>query len=64
MWLIALLLVQQESAFDEEGYRDRLRRNLESLCRTQPFHRECPNLINPDWRPPAPRCAPKREEVS
>jgi hypothetical protein len=61
MSAFVLLLAQQEPAFDEGGYRDRLRRNLEIHCRVHPFHRDCPNLINPAWRPPVPRCTPTRE---
>jgi hypothetical protein len=61
---LALLFVQQEPAHDAEGYRDRLRRNLESQCRVQPYFRDCRNLENPNWRPPVPRCISGREDIS
>jgi hypothetical protein len=48
---------QQEPTYTEWNYRDRLRRDLEDYCRGDLPPRECPNLRNPDWRPPMPRCS-------
>jgi hypothetical protein len=61
---LTLLFVQQEPAIDVEGYRDRLRRNLETRCLAQPYFRECRNLEDPGWRPPVPRCIVGREDIS